>query len=676
MSPGHWVMWPVVGVVLVAVVLFAIACLATYRATLRQHQSDAERVAMVLENSLTRTLESAETALLTLGDQVGRLDREAGGQETDPNSDPGPDSDPNLDPVARRLADEMAALLRFSPHLREIVIADRLGRVRADTAGRTVGAVLDLPVLCNCQEGPQGLTADEIGSSFSQGLGIGTLVPGRYLPVVEEDRPPSPRAVLPLWIDAGPRTLLIAGLNPDHLYRLLVDAGPTTTGAVRIVHLNGGVVLESGGPDHVLTGRVLPMLRVATDGPSAGLLPILDTGGRRLGDLAYRLSDRYPLAVQVAVSRHDVRITWVQSASGILAWSLLSLVGLVAVGVGLTREVVRRFELEGQVRFLSLTQTVFAHAAEGMVITDAHNRILEVNPAFTDITGYPLAEARGRDPSILASGRHDASFYADMWAAIETEGAWRGEIWNRRRDGSLYAQRLSIARIVDGAGRTLNYIGVFSDVTEQRRQTDAIRHFANHDPLTGLPNRVLLEDRVIQALMRGQREGLGLALLFIDLDGFKPVNDRFGHALGDVVLKEVAVRIAEAVRESDTVARLGGDEFVVLLLGVQGGPAAETIARKILARIVPPIDLGENRSARVGASIGVALYPTDGTDGKALMDAADAAMYRAKAEGRGRICRAAPVRPGSPPPPPPPPSPADGSADSRVRVAADPPGCS
>lgn len=295
------------------------------------------------------------------------------------------------------------------------------------------------------------------------------------------------------------------------------------------------------------------------------------------------------------------------------------------------RDVSARREREREQR---LAQAVFKTTAEAMMITDARNTIITVNPAFTEITGYTLDEVRGRSPKLLASGRHDKAFYAAMWRKVEEEGHWRGDVWNRRANGEVYVQRLTISRITDDEGVVTNYVGVFSDVTEEKKASAALQYSASHDALTGLPNRALLVDRLQQSLSIYARTGRGVSVLFIDLDGFKPVNDTYGHLAGDLLLQNVAKRLSSCVRDSDTVARLGGDEFVVLSNDAASVDAAAAVARKILAALEPPIDVGD-ATVHVGASIGIAQVPHDGTDVDTLLQAADEAMYSAKHAGKG-----------------------------------------
>jgi diguanylate cyclase (GGDEF)-like protein/PAS domain S-box-containing protein len=283
------------------------------------------------------------------------------------------------------------------------------------------------------------------------------------------------------------------------------------------------------------------------------------------------------------------------------------------------------------------TKTVFDHISEGVLVTDAGNHIKLVNPAFTRITGYRPHEVIGRNPSMLASGRHDVAFYQAMYQSLHDQGFWQGELWNRNKAGRIYPESMSIAVVKSPEGETEGFVATFTDITEFKRREDGMRWQAEHDDLTGLPNRAHFQACLTQGLERAVAQKARLALLFIDLDGFKPINDEYGHATGDLVLRAVAERIRGTVRGSDLVARLGGDEFVVLIEDVNSIDDAGQIAGKLVASLGEPLSI-EGRRLVVGASIGVALFPDDATTWVDLVASADLAMYRAKSQGGGRYC--------------------------------------
>ena len=292
-------------------------------------------------------------------------------------------------------------------------------------------------------------------------------------------------------------------------------------------------------------------------------------------------------------------------------------------------DITRRKRAEAQI---GLAAKVFEQSGEGIVITDAQGTIIMVNQAFTAITGYSEAEALGQTPGMLASGRHDQAYYRAMWETLAREGRWQGEVWNRRKDGSLYPESLSIIRVLGAQGEVLHYIGIFSDITRHKETQAHIQRLAHFDPLTGLPNRALLGDRVGHELSAAQRNRTKLAILFVDLDHFKNVNDTLGHRVGDELLVTVATRLKSAVREVDTVSRQGGDEFILILPDTDADGAAH-VAEKLLEAVAQPCQI-ESFELGVTLSIGIALYPADGEDFEALSKSADAAMYRAKHDGR------------------------------------------
>ncbi|ART81077.1 diguanylate cyclase [Oceanisphaera avium] len=282
---------------------------------------------------------------------------------------------------------------------------------------------------------------------------------------------------------------------------------------------------------------------------------------------------------------------------------------------------------------LQLAERVIAASLEGVIITNARGNIEFVNPAFTYTTGYTAEEVVGKTPAILSSGRHDDNFYKNMWKVLAERGYWRGEIWNRRKSGQLYLELLTITSIENEVGNISHFAAIFSDITHIRENEERVRKLAYYDTLTQLPNRRLLEDRLEQALRHAHRHQQLLAVLFIDLDHFKQVNDSLGHSAGDELLLEVSKRMTARLRESDILARFGGDEFIVLLPNISGIEEVTAIARRLIEAVGQPIILNQ-RSFRVGCSLGISFYPDDASDAHQLIQHADAAMYRAKLEGR------------------------------------------
>jgi len=301
-------------------------------------------------------------------------------------------------------------------------------------------------------------------------------------------------------------------------------------------------------------------------------------------------------------------------------------VSVLAVGRDLTAQKIAEEELR-------LAASVFHSSAEGVLVTDADGIIVSVNPAFSEITGYTEAQALGQKPSLLRSDRQAPEFYHALWAALAREGHWQGEIWNRKKCGEAYLEWLTINRIDDNAGCPVRYVSVFHDITEMRRKDEHIHHLAFHDALTGLPNRTLMLDRLQNAVARARREHRRLSVTFIDLDRFKSVNDALGHDTGDLLLQEVARRVKERLRATDTVARLGGDEFVVLMEELKETGDCACLAQELITEIARPMLL-RGHTVEVGASMGMAFFPEDGSDPLELMKRADMAMYAAKSAGR------------------------------------------
>jgi len=279
-----------------------------------------------------------------------------------------------------------------------------------------------------------------------------------------------------------------------------------------------------------------------------------------------------------------------------------------------------------------IADTVFEHTAEAILVTDAENRIVRVNPAFTAITGYRPEEVIGQDPGLLKSGRHDAAFYAAMWQSLNDTGHWEGEIWNRTKNGDIRVEWLSIGK-VDGGRGPAHFLAIFHDITQRKAAEEDLRHKAHHDPLTDLPNRTLFQDRLESAFGQARRYHRAFAVLLVDLDRFKEVNDTLGHIAGDQLLVEASHRLVSCVRETDTVARFGGDEFAILLSETTADDEAEHIAGRIVALLGEPYPLDAG-TANLSGCVGIALYPRHGRDSSELLHSADRALYQAKAAGR------------------------------------------
>jgi diguanylate cyclase (GGDEF)-like protein/PAS domain S-box-containing protein len=350
------------------------------------------------------------------------------------------------------------------------------------------------------------------------------------------------------------------------------------------------------------------------------------------------LQDRDSMIEQIRAngSINDFR-AWINTSNGQRRLGDLAVQPIMIEGepcmLIIARDITEREQMQER---LHQAATVFESTAEGVMITDLDQRITAVNRAFTTITGYSEAEALGQSPRLLASGRHDSAFYAAMWHQLAAEGHWQGEIWNRRKDGELFPEWLTISAVRDQSGLITHFVGVFADISSLKHAQARLDYQAHHDPLTGLPNRMLFESRLDNALNDARTDHSRGAVLFLDLDRFKHINDSLGHPVGDLLLKSIAQRLREQLRDVDTVARLGGDEFIVLLPGLHQPRDAERVATKLLTCFNAPFQ-ADGHEFFISSSIGISLFPEDGNDVATLVKNADAAMYSSKAKGRNRI---------------------------------------
>ncbi len=314
-------------------------------------------------------------------------------------------------------------------------------------------------------------------------------------------------------------------------------------------------------------------------------------------------------------------------------WNITPLTGAQGEFIGVICQGQDITERRVAERSLRLSSTVFDNTSEGVMITDTNAVIMDVNTAFTEITGYAREEVIGQNPRIMKSGRQSDEFYQKMWSQLNKRGRWRGEIWDKRKGGEEFPKWLSINACRNERGLLTHYVAVFSDITNKKQDQEKLEQLAHYDHLTGLPNRALFQDRLKTSLARCRRDKAHMALLFVDLDRFKQVNDSLGHRVGDLLLKEVSSRLLHSVREIDTVARLSGDEFTVILSGIVTTEVIETIASRIVKSLGAPYFF-ESHELFVSASVGIAVYPTDGKNSGDLLRNADLAMYHAKEKGR------------------------------------------
>ncbi len=342
------------------------------------------------------------------------------------------------------------------------------------------------------------------------------------------------------------------------------------------------------------------------------------------------LTNRVPYEIHHRLLMADGRIKYVEEKCN----STFDMHGKAVISIGTVQDVTKSKLADESMRLATL---IYQFSAEAVMITDENNLILDVNPAFVSLTGYTLEDVVGKNPNILKSGRHDKNFYQEMWHSLLMTNRWQGEVWDKRKDGSIYVKFASLNAIRDSDGNIYRYVAQFFDISEQKRQEEVIRTQANYDSLTGLPNRRLFLDRLDQEIKKAHRAGHVMALIFLDLDRFKEVNDTLGHAKGDTLLKQAAQRIGECVRETDTVARLGGDEFTLILPEFGERIHLERIAQNIIHALMQPFDLGDGDHAYISASLGITIYPVDALNLESLLKQADQAMYASKNEGRNRF---------------------------------------
>ena len=353
-----------------------------------------------------------------------------------------------------------------------------------------------------------------------------------------------------------------------------------------------------------------------------------------LGEKLFALNQPYILRTFAGVSQQFERTLTKQDGTNSYTWvNYIPHIGAYGAAVGFFVLVTDVTPLKAAEIELELAASVYLSIDDGILVTDANAVILSVNPAFTNITGYAAVEAIGQTPSLLQSNRHDEAFFAAMWRAISDSDRWEGEVWNRRKNGEVYPARMTITVTRDSAGAVLRYVAVFKDITDRWRMDEHIRHLAFHDALTDLPNRLLLMELLGHQIAMSEREKRQLAVIFVDLDGFKAVNDTLGHVFGDDVLKTVAKKIRSSIRQTDTVARVGGDEFIIMMNNPENREKVAQIADLVIAAVNEPIICG-HKTARVGVSVGIAMFPGDGKTQADLISSADTAMYAAKNCGK------------------------------------------
>ncbi|MDL2354986.1 MAG: EAL domain-containing protein [Pseudomonadota bacterium] len=413
------------------------------------------------------------------------------------------------------------------------------------------------------------------------------------------------------------QALLRAGANFRQLFERSTDA---------IVLLHGRTIVD-------VNPAALRLFGCAHQGEMAGRSLLDFSPAEQPGGVASALRDA-ALAAQTH-SDGNQRYEWLyQSRAGAPFWAEVLLTSVALDHEQLSYAVIRDISLRKSTeRTLAMAAQVFENCRDAIVIIDGAYRAVAVNQAFSDITGFAPAEVIGEPVPGLRSGLHEAAFYQQIWDYVATHDHWEGELFSMRRNGAVYPAWVALTAIRDAADQIYNYMAIVSDITDRKRVEETTRHQAEHDFLTDLPNRVLFLDRLHQALATARRRHTKVAVMFVDLDRFKAINDSLGHQAGDAVLKEVAVRLVRCVRGVDTVSRQGGDEFVVLLADIGGADQAAHVAGSVMQAVAQPMTAG-GQQVTLSASIGISICPSDGDDGDTLLKHADVAMYHAKQHGR------------------------------------------
>jgi len=522
-------------------------------------------------------------------------------------------------------------LLRQTPFIRSLSTVDRHGRIIASSNEGAIGRQLDLnefyPRDASSSTTQMGIGRPWSGRDFDQGTPTARgqslkLSELSFIPVCARGR------------HNGTEVQLIAALNPDYFINYYTQWLKPDNGLVEILRYDRLVLLTSGNttlPGVVDTDPILGKHLQETE--IGKYCTEIDSIGTSL--TAYRSSKQFPLLVMIHISQEGFLRDWWRESIRTVVFVGMLLVILFYLSITFYRREQRLATQRSAARrreYERLAATVFETVLEAVMVTDKEEKIITVNPAFTRITGYTQKEAVGNDFSLLASGYHTEEFYRDLRQNLALQGHWEGEVRNRRKSGEIFVAWLSMNQVRNEDGEVLYLVTGFSDITEYCAEAERISHLAHHDLLTGLPNRALLMDRLRQGLHQAHRERAVLALIFFDLDKFKPVNDTLGHPVGDQLLKALATRLGRELRASDTLARLGGDEFVLLLPNIKEAQDGLKVAEKIRCSVALPF-LIEGHRIQISASIGVALYPDHAADEQALMQCADQAMYQAKAHG-------------------------------------------
>lgn len=547
-----------------------------------------------------------------------------------------------------RVQKDFILILRNSPYLRSISLLDDNGRIVTSSSRANIGQLVLTDSYFPVTRGAQSV------------LRIGQPWAGRDFASGAESSDQHPVAMPESFIPVtqgmnigGRRMTLLVAVNPDYFLHHISKQLDATSGHVEVLRLDGVLLMSTN------TQASIGARRSYTEAGPLGQINEIESGEFEQGQddgrhrlSAFRVSTLYPFVVVTHIQREHALQNWHYEVKTMLCIVVPALLALTLLAIGFCRhqsQLEAQRETSARLQQINAAQ-VFTNSHEGILIAALDGTIIDANDAFVEITGYSRDELVGQKSSILRAGLQDEAFYSAMHSQLLEHGFWRGEIMNRRKNGEVFAESMNISAIRDDQGIVRQYVAMVSDISERKKMEEQVRQFAFYDPLTQLPNRRLLDDRLSQAMLAIKRSGHYAALMFLDLDNFKPLNDAHGHGVGDLLLVEVAKRLTAAVREMDTVARFGGDEFVVLLgeLGLDRASSTEqarSVAEKIRLNLSAPyvlaIQQGSTPSVTVehhcSVSIGVVVFVNHQTTQQEILKWADAAMYQAKDAGRNLI---------------------------------------
>ncbi|MDS4013486.1 MAG: diguanylate cyclase [Candidatus Accumulibacter sp.] len=533
------------------------------------------------------------------------------------------------------LADRFVTTLRHAPFLRSLSLLDEDGRITVSSNLGNVGLRVTtqsyLP-LASREVGSLRVGAPWAGRDFADGRPSTADHP---VAATEAYFIPLMRSVV---LNGRKAFTVLVALNPDHFVGHVQQKLQSDEGWVEVLRYDGTLLMHSrpSVQPGTVNRRTLADLRL--EEREFGQYTS-EMGGEPRLLTAFRASRLYPFIVLTHLDRAYILQPWRSGAHSLLGVLVPALLAITLLALAYYRRQLQLAEERAQSDRLQRINaaSVFTNAREGIMITSVEATIIDVNEAFVAMTGFSRDESIGRNPRFLASGRQGVEFYRTMWRELLERGQWCGEIWNRRKDGRPFAARLTISAVRDEDGRTRQYVGLFSDITGLKEYEQELEFRAHYDALTGLPNRSLLGDRLRQAMSQAQRRGDGLTVAFIDLDGFKAINDTHGHEVGDHLLVALAGRMKVILRDGDTLARLGGDEFVALLLDLPDVAASLPILNRLILAAAQPVQV-ERLCLQISASVGATFYPqVDDVDGEKLLRQADRAMYQAKLAGKHRF---------------------------------------